>query len=47
MMIIIADADQDFCELLEYSIRAVMPSVQLEAVYDGGTLLQRVEERQP
>ena len=47
MKIIIADADQDFCELLEYSIRAVMPLVQLEAVYDGATLLQRVEERQP
>lgn len=47
MKIIIADTDQDFCELLEYSIRAVMPSVQLEAVYDGVTLLQRVEERQP
>lgn len=47
MKIILADADRDFCELLEYSIRAVMPSVQLEAVYDGMTLLQRVEERQP
>lgn len=47
MKIILADADRDFCELLEYSIRAVMPSVQLEAVHDGVTLLRQVEERQP
>lgn len=47
MKIILADADRDFCELLEYSIRAAMPSVQLEAVYDGVSLLQRVEDRQP
>lgn len=47
MKIILAEADRDFCELLEYSIRAAMPSVQLEAVHDGVTLLRRVEDRQP
>ena len=47
MKIIIADADRDFCELLEYSIQAAMPLAQLEAVFDGVTLLQRVEDRQP
>ena len=47
MKIIIADADQDFCELLECSIQSAMPSAQAEAVFDGVTLLRRVEERQP
>ena len=47
MKIIIADADRDFCELLESSIQAAMPLAQLEAVFDGVTLLQRVEDRQP
>lgn len=47
MKIILAEADRDFCELLEYSIRAAMPSVQLEAVHDGVTLLRQVEDRQP
>ena len=47
MKIIIADADRDFCDLLESSIQAAMPLVQLEAVFDGETLLQRVESWQP
>jgi len=47
MKIIIADADRDFCELLEMQIRTVMPSVELETVFDGISLLRRVEDWQP
>ncbi len=47
MRIIIADADRDFCEMLEYRMGTVMPSAQLETVHDGVTLIQRVESWQP
>lgn len=47
MKIIIADADRDFCELLQDRIRATMPSVQVETVFDGETLVRRVEACHP
>lgn len=47
MKIIIADSDRDFCELLEAQIRTVVPSAQLETVFDGDSLLRQVAQWQP
>ena len=47
MKIILADPDRDFCELLQARIDAAMPLAQVETVFDGQALVERVRDWQP
>jgi len=47
MKIIIADADRDFCQMVEEQLRSIMPAASLESVYEGNTLVRRVAETCP
>ena len=44
MKIILADPDRDFCELLQARIDAAMPLAQVETVFDGQALVERVRD---
>ena len=47
MKIIIADADRDFCEMLESQLAHLLHDVSIKGVFDGKELVRRTEELCP
>lgn len=47
MKIIIADADRDFCEMLESQLAYLLHDVSIKGVFDGKELVRRTEELCP